>query len=93
MKIVSYARQGRPHYGVVKDGGKVVDLTSRLGARYPDIVSFIAEDGQAIAQAIASDSTADFDYDELDLLPVIPSPGKILCVGVNYKDHLEEANK
>lgn len=93
MKIVSYAWQGRPHYGVVKNDGKVVDLTSRLGARYPDIVSFIAEDGLAIARAIATDSAGDFDYEELDFLPVIPTPGKILCVGVNYKDHLEEANK
>src|SRR5690606_4642054 len=29
--------------------------------------------------------------DELDLAPTVPAPGKILCVGLNYRRHAAEA--
>ena len=45
MKLVCYRHGGATHYGAVKDNGKVVDLGTRLGSLYPDIVSFIAGDG------------------------------------------------
>jgi hypothetical protein len=93
MKLVCYRHGGATHYGAVKDNGKVVDLGTRLGALYPDIVAFIAGDGQAIARQVVATEPGDFDYDALDLLPVVPNPGKILCVGLNYHDHVDEANR
>lgn len=92
MKLVSYLHQGRAHYGAVK-GDRVVDLSARLGGLYPDLKRFIAGGGQPIAESIVAQEHGDFDYDGLHLLPVVPDPGKIVCVGVNYKDHLEEANR
>lgn len=92
MKLVSYTHGGEVHYGALK-GNRVIDLTSRLGGLYPDIVSFIAKSGLAIAQNLCEKESGDFDYDALDLLPVVPNPGKILCVGLNYHDHVDEANR
>ena len=93
MKLVCYTHGGITHYGAVKTNGKVVDLSTRLGAKYPDIIAFIAHDGQAIAEQVVASEPGDFDYDALDLLPVVPNPGKILCVGLNYHDHVNEANR
>ncbi len=93
MKLVSYRRGGDIHYGAVKEGGRVVDLTARIGAAYPDIVSFIAKDGLAIARSVVAAERGDLDYDALELVPVVPNPGKIFCVGLNYSDHLEEAKR
>lgn len=93
MKLVCYRHGGATHYGAVKDNSKVVDLGTRLGAQYPDIISFIAGDGQAIARQVVATEPGDFDYNALDLLPVVPNPGKILCVGLNYHDHVDEANR
>jgi len=31
--------------------------------------------------------------DDLDLLPVVPRPGKIFCVGLNYRSHIEETGR
>jgi acylpyruvate hydrolase len=31
--------------------------------------------------------------DGLDLLPVVPRPGKIFCVGLNYRSHVEETGR
>jgi len=91
MKLVSFEQAGKIHYGAVKNG-RVIDLSARLGGQYPDIISFIAHDGKHVAQSIVAESNGDFDYDQLNLLSVIPNPGKILCVGLNYHDHVTEAN-
>ncbi len=93
MKLVCYRRHGEIRYGAVKGERRVVDLTARLGASYPDIVSFIAKDGLPLARNILEGENGDFDYGELDLAPVVPNPGKILCVGLNYHDHIEEATR
>lgn len=92
MKLVSYDWHGSNHYGIVKDD-KVIDLTSRLGSRYPSIVEFIARGGLNVARSIATREEGDFQYTDLDLLPVVPNPTKIICVGLNYHDHISEANK
>jgi 2-keto-4-pentenoate hydratase/2-oxohepta-3-ene-1,7-dioic acid hydratase in catechol pathway len=92
MKFVSYDWHGSPHYGVVKNE-KVVDLTTRLGGRYPSIVDFIGKGGLPVARSVASREEGDFNYSDLDLLPVVPNPSKIICVGLNYYDHISEANK
>lgn len=90
MRLVCYRHGGTIHYGAVK-GGRVIDLTTRMGAAYPDIVAFIAGDGLPIARSIVEREEGDFDYETLVLAPVVPNPGKIFCVGLNYHDHIAEA--
>ena len=34
-----------------------------------------------------------YKLEEIQLLPVVPNPGKILCVGLNYDSHLKEAGR
>jgi 2-keto-4-pentenoate hydratase/2-oxohepta-3-ene-1,7-dioic acid hydratase in catechol pathway len=92
VKLVSFEHGGACHYGAVK-GDKVVDLSARLGSTYPTIVDFIAGDGVPIAASIVAAGNGDFDYSELKLLPVVPNPSHIICVGLNYHDHISEANR
>jgi 2-keto-4-pentenoate hydratase/2-oxohepta-3-ene-1,7-dioic acid hydratase in catechol pathway len=92
MKLVTFEHRGATHYGAVK-GKKVVDLGARLGGLYPTIVDFIARDGLPIAASIVANESGDFDYDKLTLLPVVPNPSHIICVGLNYHDHISEANR
>jgi 2-keto-4-pentenoate hydratase/2-oxohepta-3-ene-1,7-dioic acid hydratase in catechol pathway len=92
MKLVSFEHRGVAHYGALK-GERVIDLTTRLGSRYPTIVDFIAGDGLPFAKSIVAAEKGDFDYDKLTLLPVVPDPRHIICVGLNYHDHISEANK
>jgi 2-keto-4-pentenoate hydratase/2-oxohepta-3-ene-1,7-dioic acid hydratase in catechol pathway len=92
MKLVSYEHRGVIHYGAVKNG-RVVDLTARIGGTYPTIVDFIAGDALPIAESIVADQPGDFLYEELTLVPVVPNPSRIICVGLNYHDHISEANR
>ncbi len=87
MKFVSFRVNETPRYGVV-DGENITDLTDRLG--YRDLHSLIAADASAEAAKVSRAAGADYSTGEIRFLPVIPNPGKIICVGLNYHEHREE---
>ena len=92
MKLISYRFDGRDSYGAVV-GDRVVDLQELFGARAPDLKTFIAADlfTQAAAQVAAAQAT--LPLAEVALQPVIPDPGKIFCIGLNYGEHIRETGK
>jgi 2-keto-4-pentenoate hydratase/2-oxohepta-3-ene-1,7-dioic acid hydratase in catechol pathway len=93
MKFVSYLINQEPHFGLLRDGA-VIDLGQRVGERYPDLRAFIAApDWRAVSEALLLSAPKDYDYDDLVLQSVIPFPEKILCVALNYHDHVAEANR
>jgi 2-keto-4-pentenoate hydratase/2-oxohepta-3-ene-1,7-dioic acid hydratase in catechol pathway len=89
MQLISFARAGRPGYGAVKDGG-VVDLGARLGREAPALIDLIASGLQGRAAELVARETADFALADVTLDLPIPRPGKILCVGINYRDRNTE---
>ncbi len=92
MKLASYMLGGRPSYGVVEGNG-VVDLGRRIGAKYPDLRALIAANALDEAKRAAAGAKPDASFDSLTLLPVIPNPDKIVCVGLNYEEHRVETNR
>jgi 2-keto-4-pentenoate hydratase/2-oxohepta-3-ene-1,7-dioic acid hydratase in catechol pathway len=93
MKFVSYLIDNEPRFGLVRDGG-VIDLWQRVGERHRDLRSFIASPGwRSDSEALLAGAPKDYDYDDLKLESVIPFPEKILCVALNYHDHVAEANR
>ncbi len=93
MKFVSFIADEAPRYGLVKDGG-IIDLTRQAPAHQPDLRSFIATDGwRETASRLLATTPVDYEYEAVALLPVIPFPEKILCVALNYHDHVAEANR
>ncbi|MDO6414149.1 fumarylacetoacetate hydrolase family protein [Sphingomonas sp. BIUV-7] len=87
MRYVSFRRtDGTASYGRI-EGDQIVDLGAAPGAPV-DLKSAIA------AQALASLSgKARVALADALLLPVIPNPGKILCVGHNYESHRQETGR
>ncbi len=75
-------------YGIVKADG-VINLGKRLGDRYGDLKSLLAANALNEAQQFAGEAP-ELRFDDLDFLPVIDSPGKILCVGMNYAEKRKE---
>lgn len=90
MKLLSFVVEGRPSYGAVKDGG-VVDLGRRLTQH---TLRELLEAGrlQDAAAALAAE-TPDHALESIAYAPVIPDPGKIICVGLNYRDHVAEVGR
>ncbi|MDR7092623.1 fumarylacetoacetate hydrolase family protein [Hydrogenophaga laconesensis] len=92
MKLVSYQHTGQDSYGAIVGDG-VVDLGRLYGARAPDLKAFIAADLFADASTRIAQAQVALPLSEVTLLPVIPNPGKILCVGLNYGEHIRETGK
>jgi len=84
MRYVSFTRpDGSASFGRL-DGETVFDL----GGTYAGLKAAIA----AGALASLADGEA-FALDAVKLLPVIPDPDKILCVGLNYATHVAETGR
>jgi 2-keto-4-pentenoate hydratase/2-oxohepta-3-ene-1,7-dioic acid hydratase in catechol pathway len=93
MKLASYKISKGAGYGVVRDDG-IVDLTRRIGRKYPDLRALLAENALGAAQKIAKAAKKpDFKAGKVAFLPVIPNPGKIVCVGLNYEEHRVETGR
>ncbi|MBV6307025.1 fumarylacetoacetate hydrolase family protein [Candidimonas humi] len=90
MKLVSFEAQGAESFGIVRDGG-VIDLgRGRLGPEISSLREALAAGCEARLREIARQAQPDLDLDGLRLLPPIPRPEKIICVGVNYGKRNEE---
>lgn len=87
MKLARVGEPGRERAAILDDAGKLRDL----GEHFADV------DGSALSVA----SLAALSRLDLDTLPVLPDDtrigpcvggvGKFLCIGLNYRDHAEEA--
>ncbi len=93
MKFISFLNRGVASYGAVIGQDDVVDLLPQLGARAADLKTLIAQDLLAEAARLAQASQPTLKLSQLALLPVIPNPGKIVCVGLNYGEHVRETGR
>ena len=90
MKVASFTFDGRDSYGVETENG-IVEASSRFRARYPDLRAVLAAD--ALAELAGDADGESIDVALIDYLPTIPNPDKVICVGVNYRPHLEEMGR
>ena len=92
MKLISFLNHGMPSYGIV-NGDDVLDLLPILGGQAPDLKTLIAKKLFDAAANAAKSTQPKLKFSQLELLPVIPNPDKILCVGLNYHDHVVESGR
>ena len=87
MRLASFKANGRPSYGAVTDGG-IIDLARKL-PKYPTLLDVFRAGAIGAARAVAS-GPADYSLNEVELLPPITAPEKIICVGINYPERATE---
>src|SRR5258707_14769583 len=92
MRLVSFRHANAAKFGAVVEGG-IVDLSARLASRWPRLREAIAAKALGELAAAAKGASADFKLDDVELDPVIPSPDKILCIGLNYASHVGEVGR
>jgi 2-keto-4-pentenoate hydratase/2-oxohepta-3-ene-1,7-dioic acid hydratase in catechol pathway len=93
MKLISFLHENRATYGAVVGNESVLELAPLLGAEAPDLKALIAGGLLPRAAELARTGTPALRLSELTLLPVIPNPGKIVCVGLNYGEHVRETGR
>lgn len=89
MKLLSYRHEGQSSYGILAADG-VIDLRRRLSAQARSLKALLAMDGLSHAAGFARDK-ADVPLSAIDLLPAIPDPTHIVCIGLNYEEHRAES--
>ena len=93
MRCVTFSHADGPRLGV-RLGDVLVDLSIAAPRLPRDMKSLLAlgDAGltEAEAMAAAAPAHAQLRFSAVSLLPPVPEPGKILCVGLNYVDHAIE---
>ena len=92
MKLVTYRADGRARAGVQSAGG-VLDAAELLGIDAIGVRELIASERVAELAELAgqADEKGLEPFVPDELLPPLPDPDKIVCVGLNYRSHAAEA--
>ena len=93
MRLISYKASGVAQWGLL-DNAAVIPARL-LDDSLPDsLLAFIAatDDAQARLSELQARATGAeaLALSEVELLPCVPQPGKMICLGVNYVDHAKE---
>jgi 2-keto-4-pentenoate hydratase/2-oxohepta-3-ene-1,7-dioic acid hydratase in catechol pathway len=89
MRLCSYLHNGRAGYGVVADD-RAIDISSVLGDSFPTLASLLTEADFLGICTQAIGRSPELPLAGIVLQAPIPNPGKIICVGLNYHDHMVE---
>ena len=81
MRLITFDSGGGPCAGRLEDGA-VIPLCEPGEGGLGDL---LRRGGDRTAQAGSA-----LAPDEVTLLPPVPDPGKIVCIGLNYRSHAEE---
>jgi 2-keto-4-pentenoate hydratase/2-oxohepta-3-ene-1,7-dioic acid hydratase in catechol pathway len=88
MQLASYLARGRMSFGVVEGEG-IIDLRLRMGSRYPTLLDLIRAGALGEVKSLIAGTRADFLLADVELLPPVLAPEKILCIGINYNRESE----
>ncbi len=96
MKLVTFEYNGETRIGALAGDDHIVDLT-RVEPRLPqEMLGLLAggADAMALARAALANApdSAHLARAAVTLKAPIPRPGKIICIGLNYRDHAAESN-
>ncbi|MFN4265206.1 MAG: fumarylacetoacetate hydrolase family protein [Aquabacterium sp.] len=104
MKLVSYEVEGRQEIGVLvgEARDRIVSLSlaqanfAMLPAHplsvHQPMVDLITnwQDNKPWVEAIVAQRQPDWSADQVHLLAPVPKPGKLLAIGLNYLEHVQE---
>ena len=82
MRFLSFSADGQTRFGAIVED-RVVDLSERM-SEYASLRHVISAGALVRAQDIAIDASSDFSLKQIDFLPTITDPQKIVCIGINY---------
>jgi len=89
MRLLRVGPPSQERPCVLREDGTVVDVSSAVGDYTAD---FFAGDGVArLRTALASQELPVIDVDAERIGACVARPGKIVCVGLNYRDHAAES--
>jgi 2-keto-4-pentenoate hydratase/2-oxohepta-3-ene-1,7-dioic acid hydratase in catechol pathway len=95
MRLVSYSTQDGPASGVLLDA-EIVPLSSLERPPAATVRATLEEldaEGLRRLEELAGSASDRIPLDEVQLRAPVPDPQKIVCIGLNYRDHAEETGQ
>ena len=94
MKFTTFHQAGLDRLGLI-DGDHVIDLHQAQPQVNADLRLALKSgvDLAAAAQNALASNAPRLPLASLQLSPIIPEPGKIICLGLNYFDHAKEGGR
>jgi len=89
MRIVTYRSDRGARAGLLR-GESIVDVWDRLDGEGSTVRDLLAAGRLGELDGLAGTDT-DADVADVELLPPVPDPDKIVCIGLNYRAHAAEA--
>jgi len=94
MRLISFASDSGPRIAAVASDGSWVDLNEADPGLPAGMCKFLALGRDGLRRAAAALETGKrVARDKVRLLPPVPRPEKIICIGLNYADHARETGK
>jgi 2-keto-4-pentenoate hydratase/2-oxohepta-3-ene-1,7-dioic acid hydratase in catechol pathway len=97
VRLVAYLADDGPAVGLLTSSDRVVPLEAGRGgldlALAEDGLPGLLEEARDVAGQVAGDPAAGVPRSDLAPLPAIEFPGKIVCVGLNYAEHVKEGGR
>ena len=88
MKFLSFNHGEQAYFGGINNQG-IVNLTKRTKG-IADLRDAIRKDQLNHLADLVNSSDSDHSLDEVQFMPTIPNPEKIICIGVNYANRNAE---
>ena len=91
MKLVNFLYKGEKNIGALLDDGvcSFKSISDRYSMSMMEFIEQIDDLSPKVSKFINSNPEV-IPLSEIEFLPVIERPGKVLAVGLNYKDHAKE---
>ena len=91
MKLVNFLSKGEKNIGALLDDGvcSFKSISDKYSMSMLEFIEQIDELSPEVSKFINSNPEV-IPLSEIEFLPVIERPGKVLAVGLNYKDHAKE---
>ncbi|MBS7656879.1 MAG: fumarylacetoacetate hydrolase family protein [Candidatus Bathyarchaeia archaeon] len=101
MKVARYTVNGKESYGVMREDNSIVDvpkLGKTLRKKVPktiDALISLGDQAENLIVEMLSDAPRSrrfvLDFSQVVLRAPVASPPKVICLGLNYRDHAKEA--
>jgi 2-keto-4-pentenoate hydratase/2-oxohepta-3-ene-1,7-dioic acid hydratase in catechol pathway len=91
MRIVSYRSGDGEHRAGVQTAAGILDAGSAMGGEALTVRRLLESGRIEELRGSAEKGVEPVSGEEPSLLPPVPDPEKLICIGLNYRSHAEEA--
>jgi len=92
VRLISYRTERGDRAGMLRDG-RVIDAGDALDREVATVRGILTEGLLADLAAVDGAERESIPLADVELLPPVPDPEKIICIGLNYRDHAAEGRQ